>query len=177
MTIKFDRKPQRYLKNRENVTISDFTFIGQWKAGTTVAVTMKMVINNPYGFEAFPLIIVSGGQALNTGRAWLQIKETNYDTATSDEFSYDQSRTAFFIRKNLSNGGRVAEIDSEKRSFVNIGDESQSESVVIVHSFPTIKPGINYYYFTVANTINVIPPSIDYTKINSPIIYPRWWTI
>lgn len=175
VTVRFDRKPQRYLKSGDNTPISDYTYIGSWETANTIAGTVKMVINNPYGFETYPLIIIPGGQPKYAWRAWLQIKDTDYASASSAAFN-DSNAVAFYIAKNLDVSSYKTEVDSEKRSFVSIGSNVPSDNVVIIYNFPTLKPGVNYFYLTVANMRNV-SLDIDFTKIKAPIIYPRWWTI
>lgn len=145
VTVRFDRKPQRYLKSGENVAITESTFIGTWQFPSSqyedrnIVGTFKMVINNPYNGNMTPRIYIPGGQPGSptyTWRVWLNVLDVNLDAPDSEllngdmrktiersegghtYYEYEDNKTVYFlVNAPFFFNNTWVEVDSEKRAF------------------------------------------------------------
>ena len=184
--LKFDRKPQRYLKSGENVAITESTLIGTWKnasgdSNDNVG-TLKMVINNPYVAETRPKIIIPGSQPAYLWRVWLSILDVNLSSVDTTLLDPGAEDVRFFMQTDLSKSNNTTEIDSETNAVKHGSgfnpDNQYNHEIAAYGIFPTIKPGENYWYFSIARYPNVGGGgAINWSGLRKPSVYPRWWSI
>ena len=186
VTIRFDRKPQRYLKSGENVAITDATLIGTWKhaAGDSDdnVGTLKMVINNPYDEETRPKIIIPGSQPSYLWRVWISVLDVNLSSVDSTLLDPGAQYVSFFMQTSLNRSNNTTEIDSETNAIKHgpgyDPNNQYNSEYTACGVFPTIKPGANYLYFSFARYPYIGGGgTINWLGLKKPSVYSRWWTI